>query len=317
MKKILFLFFLFIICFNCKKEQIKKNSKNTLTGTISVSGAWALYPMTIKWAEEFQKLYPSVRIDVSAGGAGKGMSDALAGITDIGMVSREIYEEEINKGAWWIAVTKDAVVPTINKKNPYLKTLKENGLTKEAFTNIWVTNKIKYWEEITEGKNKNLINIYTRSDACGAASTWAKFMGKYQEDLIGIGVYSDPGLVESVKKDILGIGYNNINYVYDANTKNIIEGVEICPIDFNGNGKIDKNEDFYKNRDDIVDAIKKDKYPSPPSRLLNFVCHGKPQKNITYEFIKWAITEGQVYVLECGYIKLSDNLLKEQLKKLK
>ena len=37
---------------------------------ISISGAWALYPMALKWAEEFHKLQPGVAIDVQAGGAG-------------------------------------------------------------------------------------------------------------------------------------------------------------------------------------------------------------------------------------------------------
>ena len=40
-----------------------------LKGTITLSGAWALYPMAVKWAEEFQKLHPKVRIDIGAGGA--------------------------------------------------------------------------------------------------------------------------------------------------------------------------------------------------------------------------------------------------------
>ena len=53
--------------------------KAGISGTVRVSGAWALYPMMVKWAEEFRKVYPGVRIDVSAGGAGKGITDALAG----------------------------------------------------------------------------------------------------------------------------------------------------------------------------------------------------------------------------------------------
>ena len=51
--------------------------------------------MAVRWAEEFRKIYPDVRIDLSAGGAGKGITDALNNMVDIGMVSREIYNEEI------------------------------------------------------------------------------------------------------------------------------------------------------------------------------------------------------------------------------
>ncbi|MCE8429450.1 MAG: hypothetical protein J5U19_13805, partial [Candidatus Methanoperedens sp.] len=50
-----------------------------LEGTISLSGAFALYPMAVRWGEEFQKLHPKVKVDISAGGAGKGMTDTLGG----------------------------------------------------------------------------------------------------------------------------------------------------------------------------------------------------------------------------------------------
>ena len=65
-----------------------------------------------------RKINPGVRFDISAGGAGKGISDALNGMVEIGMVSREIYPEEIKKGAFPIAVTKDAVVAVVSDRNP-------------------------------------------------------------------------------------------------------------------------------------------------------------------------------------------------------
>jgi phosphate transport system substrate-binding protein len=85
--------------------------ENELSGTLTVSGAWALYPMMVRWGEKFGTLHPGVQFDISAGGAGKGMADVLAGAVDIGMVSREIYPEEIEQGAFWVATTMDAVVP--------------------------------------------------------------------------------------------------------------------------------------------------------------------------------------------------------------
>ena len=56
--------------------------------TITVSGAFALYPLVVLWAEEYHALHADVVFDVSAGGAGKGMSDVLSGAADVAMVSR-------------------------------------------------------------------------------------------------------------------------------------------------------------------------------------------------------------------------------------
>ena len=44
------------------------------------------------------------------------MTDVLAGMVDFGMVSREVYPPEIEKGAVGFPSAKDAVVPTINAK---------------------------------------------------------------------------------------------------------------------------------------------------------------------------------------------------------
>ncbi len=318
MKKIVFRFVLLAIIagqMSCSQQQ-KKNTGNELTGKISISGAFALYPLTVKWAEEFQKLHPGVKIDISAGGAGKGMADALSGMVDLGMFSREVSREEIAKGAWYIALTKDAVLPTINASNPLLKKLQRKGITKEGFKNIFVHGKVKYWDELTGNSKNHKINVYTRSDACGAAAMWAQYLGVHQEDLLGTGVFGDPGVADAVKNDVSGIGYNNVIYVYDIGTRKKYEHIEVVPVDFNGNGMIDAGERIYDSIDLIMAAIKEGAYPSPPARELYFVSKGKPQSKVVKEFIQWILTDGQKYVHEAGYVQLSANRMNEELKKL-
>ena len=292
-------------------------SQEKLKGTITLSGAWALYPMAVRWAEEFRKINPDVRIDLSAGGAGKGITDALNNMVDLGMVSREIYKEELNKGAYPIAVTKDAVVAVINVSNPSLNTILSKGLKKDAGNNIWITGMYKTWEQAFGIKGTTPIHVYTRSDACGAAEVWAKYFGKKQEDLLGSGVYGDPGLALAVKKDPLGIGFNNIGYVYDSKTKKQLAGIRVLPIDINNDGKITPDENFYDSMDDLITAIANGKYPSPPARELYFVTKGKPQKELVIKFLHWVLTDGQKYVNESGYITLSKEKVAGELKRIK
>jgi len=158
--------------------------------------------------------------------------------------------------------------------------------------------------------------VYTRSDACGAAESWAKYFGKKQEDLLGVGVFGDPGLALAVRRDPLGIGYNNIGYAYDAKTKQPNPGLKIVPLDLNNNGKIDPEENFYGTLDQLVDAIANGKYPSPPARDLYFVTSGKPTKKVLVAFIKWALTDGQKYVHDAGFINLSKDRLGKELGKV-
>jgi phosphate transport system substrate-binding protein len=313
---ILALLSLITIISSCGSNNEQKTDSNELNGSISISGAFALYPMTVKWAEEFQKLHPEVRIDISAGGAGKGMTDALNGIVDIGMFSRQVSQEEINKGCWYIAVAKDAVLPTINSNNPIINDIKQKGLKRQQFIDIFITEKTKNWSQCYGGKSVNKINVYTRSDACGAAEIWGKYLGGKQESIKGVGVYGDPGMASAVKNDVDGVGFNNVAYVYDNNTRKKNSGIEIIPIDINENGKIDADEMIYGSLDEITKAIKANKYPSPPARDLYFVSKGKPKNELVSAFLKWVLTEGQKYVTEAGYVTLSDEKIKSETNKL-
>ena len=295
---------------------ISASGQERVKGNIAISGAFALYPITVRWAEEFRKVYPDVRIDISAGGAGKGITDALTNMVDIGMVSREIYPEELKRGAYPVAVTKDAVVAVINVSNPVIGEIMSKGLRRETGNSIWITGMYKTWSQAFGSKGPMPIHVYTRSDACGAAEVWAKYYGKKQEDLLGSGVYGDPGLALAVKKDPLGIGYNNIGYVYDSKTKKQISGLRVVPLDINGDGKITPDENFYDSMDQLINAIAEGKFPSPPARELYLVTNGKPQKEVVKKFLLWILTEGQKFVNEAGYISLSKESISKEVKKL-
>ncbi len=303
---------------NTESDSSSNDSAEELKGTITISGAFALYPMTTRWAEEFRKIHPKVRIDISAGGAGKGMTDALSGIVDLGMFSREISDVEKAKGVWWVAVTKDAVLPTINANSPVLDIVKERGITRDEFIDIFINGKIKTWDKWLGDKTMDDVNmnVFTRSDACGAAQMWGAYLGKNQESLNGIGIFGDPGMADAVKSDIYGIGYNNVIYIYDISSRKKHQGLEVIPIDINGNGVIDDDENFYDSLDDMMVAIEEEKYPSPPARELYFVAKGKPESKEVIEFLKWIVTDGQAYVKEGGYVQLSNDKLINELAKL-
>lgn len=286
--------------------------EKAIEGSVSISGAFALYPLTNVWASEFRKEYPNVRLNISAGGAGKGMADVLTGAADLGMFSREITQAEKDKNVWWISVARDAVLPTISDKNPLLAQIRKEGLTQKELKHIFLDPGTKTW------KNSSVrISVYTRSDAAGAADVWARYLGaENQEDLLGIAVYGDPGLAEAVKSDPKGIGYNNVNFAFDLRSGAKYAGIEVVPIDVNGNGQVDPEEDFYQNIESIVKAIADGRYPSPPARELYFISRGEPTDPAVKAFLKWILDKGQTFVQSNGYVRLSEDLIARQKKKL-
>ncbi len=284
-----------------------------MDGELSLSGAFALYPLAVQWAEEFRSIYPDVRVDISAGGAGKGMTDALAGVVDLGMVSREVYPPEEAKGAVGFAVAKDAVAATVNAANPKIKELLERGMTREAAIKIWITGEAKTWGDVLGTDDDTPLHVYTRSDACGAAETWALWLGGKQEDLFGTAVFGDPGVAAAVQKDIYGIGFNNIGYAYDNDTHKPNDGILVMPIDIDGNGRITPDERFYETKDRFIEAIAEDKYPSPPARDLYLVTKGVPTDSVTVAFIKYVLGKGQEKNVPAGYIGMSEEKVHRSL----
>jgi phosphate transport system substrate-binding protein len=208
------------------------------------------------------------------------------------------------------------VLPTVNARNPFLKQLQIRGVKKAEFNSVFVDHSINTWGELLGTKDSKRINVYTRADAAGAADAWASFFGKKQENMKGIGVSGDPGVADAVRKDINAIGFNNTLFVFDQKTGEKLPGIDVVPIDVNGNGQIDANENFYDNLRTFLKAVNDGNYPSPPARNLYFLTKGKPQKKEVVDFFKWVLADGQKFVNVAGYVPLPENVLSEQLKKI-
>lgn len=304
---------------SCKGKSVEAtNDGDELNGNISISGAFALYPLAVKWSEEFQKMHPGVRIDLSAGGAGKGMTDVLADVVDLGMVSREVYDAELQKGAVPFATAKDAVVITINADNPFAGELMKKGISKETATKIWITGENVAWGQVLGTNDATPIHVYTRSDACGAAETFALWMGHKQEDLRGTAVFGDPGLASAVQADKLAVGLNNIGYAYDEKSRKPNPGLLVVPVDRDNDGVIGSDEYFYDTKDDFIAAVSENKYPSPPARDLYLVSHGVPTNPVVVAFLEYVLGDGQCHNVPAGYIGIDEEKLqrgRELLKK--
>lgn len=304
---------------SCKGKSVEAtNDGDELNGNISISGAFALYPLAVKWSEEFQKMHPGVRIDLSAGGAGKGMTDVLADVVDLGMVSREVYDAELQKGAVPFATAKDAVVITINADNPFAGELMKKGISKETATKIWITGENVSWGQVLGTNDAPPVHVYTRSDACGAAETFALWMGHKQEDLRGTAVFGDPGLASAVQADKLAVGLNNIGYAYDEKSRKPNPGLLVVPIDRDNDGVISSDEYFYDTKDDFIAAVSENKYPSPPARDLYLVSHGVPTNPVVVAFLEYVLGDGQCHNVPAGYIGIDEEKLqrgRELLKK--
>ena len=70
------------------KPSDTKIEKLVLTGSSTVA------PLAAEIGKRFESLHSNVRVDVQTGGSSRGVSDARAGLADIGMASRALKDDE-------------------------------------------------------------------------------------------------------------------------------------------------------------------------------------------------------------------------------
>lgn len=293
------------VMISCSEGKPTVQDEKELEGSVSISGAFALYPLAVQWTNGFAERNPLVRMDISAGGAGKGMTDVLNGMVDFAMLSRDLHDEEREKGAVDYIVGRDAVLPMVNASNPLIDRILEKGITNDDAYRIWVSREYRTWGQFLGTGEKIPIKVYTRSDACGAAQTFAAWFGSKQDDLGGTAVFGDPGIAKAVSEDPYGIGFNNVAYAFDSQTARPVEGLYILPVDSDKDGKISPEERFYDNKVQLVRAVEADKYPAPPARNLYLISKGVPTDSAKVAFLRYVLGEGQSFNEPSGYVQVS------------
>ena len=110
-----------------------------ISGKITVSGSSSVSPLMEKLMEAYMNFNPDVEIELTATDSTGGLKDAMNGVSDIGMASRELKESEASLTGTTIAM--DGIAVIVNNENPV------NSLTLEQITQIY-TGRVTMWEEI-------------------------------------------------------------------------------------------------------------------------------------------------------------------------
>lgn len=81
-----------------------------------MTGSSTVYPLMVDIARRFEGANPGVSIDVHSGGSAKGIADLRAGSSDIGMVSRQLAENERDLFAF--PLCRDGAAIVVHRSNP-------------------------------------------------------------------------------------------------------------------------------------------------------------------------------------------------------
>lgn len=312
------------LAFGCNSPKTKKEStqtpaevKSDLKGSFLISGAYALYPLISRLADEFMLIHPGIKIELKKTGTGEGITDLLTGKCQLAMISRPLNDEEINAGILEIPVAKDGVAPIINQKNPHIEKILDQGISPDEFMHIFTSGKQLAWGEILETDAKEKITVFTRADESGAADVWASFIYKKSSDLKGIGVFGDDEMIKSIQDNPLSIGYCNFSYAFDTTSGERTRDIQIIPADLDFDNKIDRVEAPFINLEEAHRSLWLGFFPDHLCRELTLGSLGKPTDPAVLEFLYYVLDEGQLSITKSGFCPLNNVYIKYALNFLK
>lgn len=185
--------------------------------TLQNKGSDTIVNLALAWAEAYQEVNPQVRIAVTGGGSGTGLTALINGTVDIANASRRIKEEELAAARanhiepQELVIARDAIAVVVHPSNPV------DHLTLQQISDIY-SGKITNWREV--GGEDRPIVLLSRETNSG---THVYFL----EEVIRLGqkdnktlfspdtllLPSSEGIGAEVRQNPNAIGYDGLGYV--------------------------------------------------------------------------------------------------------
>lgn len=234
-----------------------------LHGSITLAGSTSMEKFANALAEAFMEKYPDVTVQAEFTGSSAGVEAVLGGQCDIGNSSRNLKDEEKEKGAVENIVAIDGIAVVTDPANTAA------DLTKEQLINIY-NGTITNWKDA--GGSDQPIVVIGREAGSGTRGAFEEILKledacKYANELDSTGavmakVASTPGAIGYVSLDVIDdtVKLLTLDGV-EANEENIKTGDYFLsrPFVMATNGEISAQNDLVKALFDYVYSAEGDK----------------------------------------------------------
>ena len=194
------------------------NAEEGGSTTIAVSGSTSVGPLMEKIAEKYEESNSNVSIEINQVGSSAGIKDAINGVSELGMSSRELKDDEKTE-VRGTTIAYDGIAIITNKNNPI------KNITLEQIKEIY-TGKITNWKDIDSTKDAPIV-VVSREEGSGTRDAFQEIIGYKSEELIGEAMISNAN--GAVKETVAGnenaVGFVSFEYLDDKINIVNVEGV--------------------------------------------------------------------------------------------
>lgn len=202
-------------CSNNNKDTTESSGNNA---TVSISGSTSVGPLAEKLAAKYTEK-DNTNIEINQIGSSAGITNAISGVSEIGMSSRDLKEEEVASGLNEVIIAYDGIVVVTHPSN------KVKDLTMEQVKQIF-TGEITNWSEL--GGDDLEIVVVSREDGSGSRDAFQEIVEYSSGELIRNSIIAsgNGNIKTTVANNKHAVGFISFEYI-DENISTIdINGVE-------------------------------------------------------------------------------------------
>ena len=252
----------FVGCGSNSSEGENNTASNKDSVTISIAGSTSVGPLMEKIQEKYEEENNNITLEIQQNGSGAGIKDVISGISEIGMSSRELKDEE-KTSVQGTTVAYDGIALLVNPEN----TVKNISL--EDVKKIY-TGEITNWKDL--GGDDSPIVVVSREEGSGTRDAFQEIVGYESEELTKDATISDGS--GAVKTTVAGnknaIGFASFEYI--DNTVKALNVNDVEPTAENV-----KAGDYKISRPFIL-VTKEDSLTENGQKLIDFVLSTEGQQ---------------------------------------
>lgn len=202
----------------CGNSNQETESSNNSSDTISISGSTSVGPLAEKIAEKYME-ENGVKIEINQIGSSAGITNATSGVSEIGMSSRDLKEEEKANGLKETIIAYDGIVVVTHPSN------KVKDLTIEQVKDIF-TGKVTNWKEL--GGDDMEIVVVSREDGSGSRDAFQEIVGYSSGELVRSSIIAsgNGNIKTTVATNKHAVGFISFEYIDPSISTVKINGVE-------------------------------------------------------------------------------------------
>lgn len=214
------------------------------------------------------------------------------------------------------AVGRLAILPVTSTENPLLSEIENKQWNVKALGKLFFQTQ----DQIIDSDDKDFkkdrlgeqLTVISGNNRTSAAQLFAQHFGLTKADLRGKRIAGDDQyLINAVQKEKQAVTFNTLTYLYDLSTRSLKPGIALIPL----NVKKEQAEAFNSgNLDKTLSLLEVSKINEVPVENISF--RYQVFNSDINRFLAWVVSDGQQYNHGAGFLRLSTDDARQELRLL-